>query len=332
MKVLLLQADNRNQNNYACHLLKNYIYLMQTVLITGGTGFIGRMLTNELIKEGYQVIILSRSARNPEPGIRYATWDIDKGHIDQHALRSADFIIHLAGAGVMDKRWSKSYKKEIVDSRVETSRLIVENLRTNPHQVQAIISSSAIGWYGPDRPGSGAFTEQDPPSDDYLGYTCQLWEESIGQASALGIRVCKIRTGIVLGKGGGALSEFIKPLRFGIAGILGSGRQMVSWIHAHDLCRIFVHAIQHTAMEGSYNAVAPQPVSNRNLVMTLARATRKNIFLPLRVPSFILKLILGEQSIEVLKSATVSADKIKGTGFVFRFPNIETAIADLTSK
>ena len=304
---------------------------METVLITGGSGFIGKQLSALLMKEGYQVIVLSRSQSGTKNGIRYAHWDIPAQRIDLDAIREADHIIHLAGAGVMDHRWTKAYKQEIIDSRVESSRLLVNTLRQHPHQLRSIISSSAIGWYGPDQPGQPAFTEEDPAHTDYLGTTCRLWEESIREAEDLGIRVCTVRTGIVLGQQGGALEEFRKPLRFGIAAILGNGKQIISWIHSADLCRIFLHLLRQSSAKGSYNAVAPKPVSNRELILTMGRSSQKKC-MAVQVPAFVLKLILGEQSIEILKSATVSAEKIKRTGFEFRFPNIETALKDLLSS
>ncbi len=306
---------------------------MYTVMITGGTGMVGNVLSRMLEAKGYQVIILTRSAKNKEKkgNIRYAEWDPGRQTIDVAALQSADFIIHLAGAGVVDKKWTSAYRKEILESRTLSSKLIIDNLRNHSHQVKAIISSSAIGWYGADTVPGKMFVETDPPSDDFLGTTCRLWEESIENPPG-NIRVCKLRTGIVLSNDGGALAEFKKPLRFGIAGIIGDGRQMVSWIHIEDLCRMFIYAIENETLQGSYNAVAPAPVNNRKLTLTLANAVRGRFYIPVNVPSFILKIMMGSRSVEVLKSTTVSCEKIKQAGFTFLYPSIEAAISQLTNK
>lgn len=306
---------------------------MRTVLITGGTGLIGKALMQSLLDRGYAVIILSREI-NDKPAVKnlsYALWNLKEKTIDRDAIAKADHIIHLAGAGVADKRWAKKRKQEIVDSRVNSGHLIVDSLSRIPNQVRTVVSSSAIGWYGPDPVVQGdekelrKFTEIDPLSNDFLGQTCKKWEESIEPVTAIGKRLVKLRTGIVLSKQGGALKEFTKPMKFGIAAILGNGRQIISWIDIEDLVDMYVAAIENEAMEGSYNAVAPNPVSNKELTLTLARG-RKKFFIPVHVPAFLLRLVLGQMSIEVLKSATVSADKILKTGFHFKFPFIKSAL------
>ena len=304
---------------------------MQTVLITGGTGLIGSALAKYLCAKGYQIIIFTRSPANKEnnKSIRYAAWDIKKQEIDIDAFSSADIIVHLAGAGVVDKRWNEAYKKEIVESRTLSSKLLIDTLKNHTNKVKAIISASATGWYGPDKEPGKSFIETDQAYTDFLGHTCQLWEQSIEPAQLLGVRVCKLRTGIVLDNDGGALAEFKKPLKFGIAAILSSGKQIVSWIHIDDLCRMYSYAIENEMMNGSYNAVAPLPVSNKQLTLTLAKAMRGNFFVPMQVPSLVLKLILGESSIEILKSATVSCEKIRATGFDFLYPSIDAAMKEL---
>lgn len=304
---------------------------MKTVMITGGTGMVGKSLSKMLLDKGYAVIILSRSKRNESGNSRlsYAHWDVNKSVVDTDALQKADFIVHLAGAPVVDKPWTKAYKEEILNSRTKSISLLTDNLSRISHKVKAIISSSAIGWYGPDtRPGH-RFTETDPPHNDFLGETCRLWEETVTKAESLGIRVCKLRTGIVLSNEGGALPEFKTPLRFGVAGILGSGKQIISWIHIRDLCRQFIFAIENETMSGSYNAVAPNPVSNREFTITLAKRNNPSFFIPLNVPAFVLKIMMGERSIEVLKSTTVSCEKIMKEGFRFDFPTAALAIHEL---
>ncbi|MEI8052233.1 MAG: TIGR01777 family oxidoreductase [Bacteroidota bacterium] len=306
----------------------------KTILITGGTGLVGTELCKLLVQKGYKIIVLSRSKTNlyVSPSISFAHWDINNNFIDRNAIIHADYIIHLAGAGVVDKKWTAAYKKEIQDSRIKSSELIVDVLKNNPHKVKAIISASAIGWYGADVKENYQFVESDPADGHFLGETCKLWEESIEPTTKLGIRVCKIRTGIVLSTKGGALKEFMNPIKFGLATILGNGKQIVSWIHIEDICRIFIHAIENEQLTGSYNAVSPNPVSNKTLTVTLAKIMRGIFFIPVYVPKFILKIMMGERSIEVLKSADVNCEKIRTSGFVFLFPGIEVALKNLLRK
>ena len=308
--------------------------MMQTVLITGGSGLVGKTLSRQLIEKGYKVIILTRSVKDL-PGnspLSYAVWDIQKQTIDVQAVQSADYIIHLAGAGVVDKRWTDAYKKEILESRTQSSKLIIDTLQKHSNQVKAIISASAIGWYGPDQEPGRYFTETDKPASDFLGQTCMLWEQSILPATTLGIRVCALRTGIVLSNEGGALAEFKKPIQFGVAAILGDGKQMISWIHIDDLCRMYIYAMENQAMNGSYNAVANLPITNKDLTLKLAEKIKGKFFIPLYVPAFVLKIVLGGSSIEVLKSASVSNAKIKHAGFTFLYPSIDAALIKLSEK
>jgi uncharacterized protein (TIGR01777 family) len=308
--------------------------MTQTVLITGGTGLVGKALTGQLVKKGYNVIILTRNAngKKRQDSVVYAGWNVQTQEIDIAALQEADYIIHLAGAGVVEKKWTAAYKKEIQESRTESSRLIIEALKNNVNKVKAIISASAIGWYGADAEPVKPFTEDDEADDSFLGQTCKLWEAGIEPVTALGRRLVKLRIGIVLSNGGGALAEFKKPVQFGVAAILGNGKQIVSWIHIDDLCKMFITAIENENLSGSYNAVAPNPVSNKTLTLTLAKAMKGKLFIPMHVPAFVLKMMMGQRSIEILKSTTVSCKKILATGFEFSFTNIETALEDLVKK
>lgn len=306
---------------------------MQTVIITGGTGLVGSALCHHLVSNGFKIIILTRSPHDQKDikGVSYAAWDIKSQTIDLKAIQDADYIIHLAGAGVMDKKWTAEYKKEIINSRVLSSRLLVDTLKKNPNKVKGIVSASAIGFYGSDKLKGHYFKESEPASNDFLGQTCLKWEQSIEAAGNVQIPVCKLRTGIVLTDVGGALDEFKKPLRFGVAAILGNGKQVISWIHILDLCSMYHHAmINH--LVGSYNATAPLPVTNKKLMLTLAKLMRGNFFIPVHVPVFILKLMLGGRSVEILKSTTVCADKIKATGFTFLYPSVEEALEEVLMK
>jgi len=304
---------------------------MSIILITGGSGLIGMALCKLLVEQKHRVIVLSRSHREPGNGIEYAKWDIDKGIIDQNAIEQSEIIIHLAGAGVADARWTASRKKEIRESRTKSAALIVRALKDYSNKIHTVVSASAIGWYGRDHQKAPVpFSENDQPSAGFLAETCRLWEESIEPVSALGKRLVILRTGIVLSNEGGALPEFKRSLKFGIAAILGSGKQMISWIHMDDLCRIYIESIRNPAIAGIYNAVAPEPCTNKRLMLELAKRKRGNNFLSVHVPSFALKIIMGEMSMEVLKSTTVSSRKIHQTGFQFQFPTIGAALRDLS--
>jgi uncharacterized protein (TIGR01777 family) len=309
---------------------------MSKVLITGGTGLLGTALTRMLLEKGHEVIILTRTAkRSGNAACSYAVWNVEAQTIDSKAVAAADYIIHLAGAGVADKRWTNSRKKEIVDSRTQSSALLVTALAKVPNQVKAVVSASAIGYYGDDAkrpPKRKSFTEDMRADKAFLGETCRLWEESIDPVQNAGIRLVKLRIGIVLSNDGGALPEFKKPIKFGIAGVLGSGQQIISWIHIDDLCRMLVFAIERENLQGVYNAVAPAPVRNKDLTILLAEKMKGRFFVHAHVPVFVLKAMLGEMSIEVLKSTTVSCEKIRTAGFDFKYATIEAALDQLLNE
>lgn len=306
------------------------------VLITGGTGLVGNTLTKALLVKGYEVIILSRKMVSPDaatPGLNFACWDPAAGKADLEAFAKADHIINLAGAGVADQRWTAKRKALIRDSRVQGGQLITTILEKNANKVQSVINASAIGWYGPDKNPAGnndeGFIETDPPMNDFLGSTCADWENSIQGVTALGKRLVILRTGIILSTKGGALKEFLKPLRFRIAAVLGSGKQIISWIHIDDLVNLYIYMIENQNQAGVFNAIGPDPVSNRTLVKELARQQKPGFHLTIPVPAFMLRIILGEMSIEVLKSARVSCRKIREAGFQFSHPELPEALRNL---
>ncbi len=304
---------------------------MQTVLITGGTGMVGQSLTDALVEQGYEVIVLTRSPRKSSRlHVSFAKWDIDQNYIDPEALEATNIIVHLAGESVATKRWTEKRKKEILDSRVKSGFLLVNALKTMKHQVHTFIAASAIGWYGPDNEYSlkYGFVETDPLDHSYLGDTCKAWEDSVASIAALGIRKLSLRMGIVLNKRAGALLEFIKPARMAVAAILGDGKQIVSWIHHQDLSAMILFAIANKNMEGVFNAVAPEPVNNKTLTIQIA-AKYFPWHLKIFVPAWLLKMLLGEMSIEVLKSANVSSKKIQEQGFEFKYPTIASALDQL---
>ena len=308
---------------------------MPVVLICGGSGLIGKRLTQLLTEKNYTVVILTRQPiindKRDNINASYATWNPEAGTIDTQALAQADYIINLAGAGIADKRWSAARKQIITQSRVKSGQTIVAALNNNFNKVKCVVSASAIGWYGDDDllKDEKGFTEDAPAAPGFLGDTCKAWEQSIDGAAKAGTRIVKYRIGIVLSKEGGALKEFAKPVRFGIAAILGNGKQIQSWIHIDDVCRMFIYALENEAVQGVYNAVAPRPVDNRTLIIDLAKKTKGSFYISAYVPSFIIKMLLGEFSTEVLKSTTVSSEKIRRTGFQFIYPSIEAALNTL---
>jgi uncharacterized protein len=307
---------------------------MATVLITGGTGLIGQALTKELLSKGYEVIILTRNPNKEKQTasqVSYVGWNLAAQTIDEKAIQKADYIVHLAGANVAGGRWTEKRKKEIVESRTKSGQLLVNALRKIPNKIKAVITASAIGFYGPDPiiPNPKPFVETDPADNSFLGRTCVQWESAIDPVIESGKRLVKFRTGIVLSNDSGAYAEFKKPLKFGIASVLGTGKQIVSWIHIKDIASLYLYAIENEKIEGVYNAVAPQPVSNKKLIETMARE-KAGFSVTAHVPEFVLKTMLGEMSIEVLKSATVSSKKIEEAGYLFMFPSIEAAVKNLT--
>ncbi|WP_436484997.1 TIGR01777 family oxidoreductase [Chitinophaga sp. ARDCPP14] len=304
---------------------------METVIITGGTGLIGTALTRLLLERGYKVIILSRRPdKRSNTNVTYAHWNVESQTIDKEVIQQADYIVHLAGANVGEKRWTAARKQEIIDSRTQSSELIFTALKNFPNKVKKVISASATGYYGDFT--DHIFTETDPPATDYLATTTHTWEQSISKVTTLDKKLVIFRTGIVLSPDGGALKEFYKPLRFGFATILGSGEQFVPWIHIHDIVRLYFNAIVNDRLEGVYNAVAPNPVTNRELILSMARMAKGRSFMTTYVPAFALKLALGEMSVEVLKSVKASADKIQRTGFQYSYPTINDAMEQLFSR
>ncbi|HEY5773967.1 MAG TPA: TIGR01777 family oxidoreductase, partial [Chitinophagaceae bacterium] len=241
-------------------------------------------------------------------------------------------IIHLAGANFADKRWNEKVKKEIVISRVDSAKLIIENLKTIPNKVKTVISASGISWYGADHIKiSKPFVEIDPPANDFMAQTCKQWEAAIEPAAFLGKRLIKFRIGPVLSTDGGAYVEFKNPIKFGVAGIIGSGKQIMSWIHIDDLVRAILFSMETEQMEGVYNAVSPGPASNKKLILEIAKSTGK-FFIPISAPSVALKIVFGEMIGEILKSTTVSSEKLQKAGFIFQYPDIGSAILQLSHQ
>jgi len=299
---------------------------MTQVLISGGSGLVGKSLCEKLYSKGYDVAILSR---NPNRLNKFKTyfWDILNKQIDPEAIASSDYIIHLAGANIAEKRWTTSRKKLILDSRVESTNLLFEEVKKQNKRLKAFISASAVGYYGAVT-SDKIFTEEDKAANDFLGQTCQKWEKAARQFENLNIRTTILRTGLVLTKKGGALSKMLIPVKLGVASAIGSGKQHIPWIHIDDLCEIYIKAMEDEQMAGAYNAVTPGFQTNLSFTKALAKTLNKPCFFP-NVPTLLLKFILGDMSKILLKGSRVSADKLNKNRFTFEFPKLDSALNDL---
>lgn len=297
------------------------------ILITGATGLIGKELVSLLLQNGISIHHLTTSKKKieGEPHYQGFFWDPQKGIIDENCLLGVDAIIHLAGANIA-KRWTSSYKQEIIESRILTSDLLYKALKNNPNEVKQIVSASAIGVY----PSSyeKLYSENTAEiSPTFLGTVTERWEESVEKFNRLNILVCKLRIGLVLANNGGALPQMVKPIKSGMGAAFGTGKQMQSWIHLHDLANMFLYAVQHH-WNGVYNAVAPHPVTNAELVEAIGRTLDKDIILP-NVPKFLMKLLLGEMHILLFESQNVSAQKALDNGFQFKYKIVDKALDSL---
>ncbi|MEM9835295.1 MAG: TIGR01777 family oxidoreductase [Bacteroidota bacterium] len=297
---------------------------MATILIGGGSGFVGGFLSQALAEQGHEVLHLSRKARPDAPYKTYR-WDVATGTIDEAAVTRADYIFNLAGAGIADQRWTPKRKQLIISSRTESTRLIAKTLQQTGHRPKQYLSASAIGFYG-DR-GEEAVDENSPAGTGFLAESTQAWEESVESIKALGIPTFINRTGIVLHPSGGAMEKMVLPLNFFTSTYFGDGQQWYSWIHMDDIVGIFCYAMEHQ-LTGVYNGVAPHPVRNKTLAAELPKA-KGRFAAVLPAPAFTLKTVFGEMSATILGSSKVSAAKIIDAGYTFKFPTLPAALKDL---
>ena len=299
-----------------------YFYKMEKVLITGGSGLIGRRLSFLLKSRGYEVRILSRS-NNPKNNYKTFVWNVSEQYINDSAFEGLTHIIHLAGAGIADKRWSEKRKKEIIASRVASTNLLYNSVKRLKTPLNSFISASATGYYGAVT-SETIFEEKDKPAKDFLGKVCSLWEDSIFQFNEIKIRTVALRTGIVLSKDGGALKKMKTP----IITSLGNGKQYMPWIHIDDLCELYIKAIEDEQFKGAFNAVSPEHISNLSFSKKISKIFNYP-FLALGAPSLILQIVFGEMSTIILNGSRISANKIKQAGFKFKFENLEKALKNL---
>ncbi len=292
------------------------------ILITGGSGLVGTHLTAMLMESGHKVSHLSRR-KSEKNGVRAYKWDLVKGTIEDGAFNGVHAIVHLAGAGVADKRWTSARKQEILDSRYLSGRLLEKELKERKHEIKVLISASGMGYYGDC--GDKSLIESDPPGDDFLAKVCIEWEAATDGLEAINIRRVLLRIGLVLDKKGGALAKMALPAKMGIGSYFGNGKQIYSWLHINDLSKMILHAIENENVQGPYNAIAPQTLSNYDFSKKLNKVLGRP-FIPFPAPSFALKLALGEMANALLFSINVSSAKIEKTGFEFEFPELESAL------
>ena len=297
------------------------------VLVTGATGLIGTELVSLLLQNGISVNYLTTSKNKIVNELNYNGfyWSPEKGIIDENCLMEVDSIINLAGANI-SKRWTNSYKQEIIESRLLSSALLFKAIKNNPNQVKQIVSASGTSIY----PNSDTVIYDENSTqvnNSFLGNVVIKWEESTDKFASLGLKVCKLRTGIVLSTKGGALVEMLKTIKIGLGSSFGSGKQIQTWIHIHDIASLYYFAIKND-LDGVYNAISPNPVSNEELTFTIAKVLKKPLFMP-SIPKFIMKLILGEMHELLFENRNLSAKKIIDKGFVFKYKTIDEALKNI---
>lgn len=293
---------------------------MTNVLVAGGSGLVGSFLCKKLKAKKYQVAILSRDPNTKSP-YKVFGWDDDK------AVQWADVIVNIAGAGVIDARWTRKYKKAIVDSRVKTTEKLFKQVQKSNTNLKAYISASAIGYYGM-KTSDKVFRESDKPGRDFLARVCEKWEAAADKFKRLKVRTVKIRTAVVLSPKGGALAPLARLTKFFLASPIGSGKQYFPWIHIEDLCDIYIHAIENTKLTGAYNAVSPDHSTNKQFMQALAKTLHRPCW-PIHVPSFIMRLILGERASTILQGSRIYSGKIRRSGFEFKYTNLDKALNQL---
>jgi len=298
---------------------------MKKILISGATGLVGKKLCKKLYERGYQVEILVRS-KSKQTEFKSYVWDYENGFLEEGALDNTYIFIHLAGASI-SKRWTESYKKEIYKSRINSAQFIFEQMKKQNIYPEAVISSSAVGFYG-QITSQHIFTENDPPVEDFLGNVCTDWELKALQFEKLGSRVVRVRTSTVLSDKGGALEVLKKPIELNVGAALGTGDQYFPWIHIDDLVNIYFKSVEDVSMNGAYNAVAPDFINNRELTKKIAAHLGKKIWLP-NIPKFIIKTALGEMSVLALEGSRVSSRKIENSGFKFVYNSLDKALSDV---
>lgn len=297
------------------------------VLITGATGLIGseivKLCQERKIKVNY--LTTSKSKIEKKPDYQGFYWNPSEGEIDAACLEDVGAIINLAGANVF-RRWTKSAREKIIKSRVDSAGLLYQTLQHNEHEVGHFVSASAIGVY-PHSYDKMYYEDEENLDEHFLGTVVQKWEAAADKFRDLDLRVAKIRTGLVLGKDGGALPKLNQVIKMNVGAVLGKGKQWQSWIHVRDVARIFLHVVEN-GLEGVYNAVAPNPVTHKVFMNELAGKMDKKIWLP-KIPAFVLKGVMGEMACTILSSQLVASKKIEDSGYVFEYTNLNKAFQSI---
>lgn len=303
---------------------------MERVLITGGSGLIGLQLAKYLQSKGYKTRLLSRNKELLNGYDEVFRWNPAKLFLEEGALQEIDYIVHLAGAGIADSRWTSNRRKEILLSRTQPIELLLTELIKQRIKIKGFIGGSAIGWYGAVT-DEQIHQESESAFSDFMGETCRLWEAESDRMGIVSNRVVKVRTGVVLSMKGGALPKIVAPFKFGVGSAIGSGKQYIPWIHIEDICRVFHHAITESAISGPLNAVAPEHITNAGFTKQVAEVLGKHVF-PIHVPSIALRIALGEMSKVVTEGSRVSSDKLIQSNFSFNFPGLKGALMNLLAE
>ncbi|MBK8550317.1 MAG: TIGR01777 family protein [Ignavibacteria bacterium] len=307
----------------------------RTILITGATGLIGTWIVNKLCESGASVKIISRNPGKAEKLFKrdYTVQEFDWSNFnDPYKLRDlvedSDTIINLAGSNVAGKRWSDEYKKEIYNSRIETTKLLVDTIKVCKKRPECLINASGVGIYG--FRGDEKINEESDTGNDFLANLCRDWENEANKATQFDVRVVTVRTGIVLDKTGGALKEFLSPFKFKFGAYQGSGNQWMSWIHIDDIVRLYIYSIENRNLSGAVNGTSPFPLTNKDFTKTLGEILNIKIILP--VPEFILRIVIGEFAKNLTTGQRVYPQKALDSGFKFGFPELKSALTDLLSS
>lgn len=296
----------------------------EIIIITGANGMVAKALSKRL-QTDYELRFLTRKKTSKNE----FEWNVHQKTIDENIFDNAAHIIHLAGANIFEKRWSPTQKEEIINSRVDSAKLILECLKVRNQHLKSFVSSSAVGFYGAIT-SEHIFKEEDASGNDFLAEVVRKWEAAADEfeLEKIADRVVKLRTGVVFSEKGGALEKMVNSVKNGFGSALGSGKQYIPWLHIDDLCSIYKKAIEDENFHGVFNAVAPQHINNNDLTKAIAQQLNKTLWLP-NVPSFILKLVFGEASSMILEGSRVSSEKLEKTEFHFKYPNLEKALPQL---
>ncbi len=299
---------------------------MAIILITGGTGLVGKALSKRLLAQGHEVRILTRTPRAGS-AVSQFYWNVEKQEIDEAAFEGVEHIVHLAGTGVADTRWTDERKKEIIASRVDSMKLITRVIKKKNSALKSFVGASAIGIYGMTT-SEKIYTENDPAGQDFLSEVCVLWENSYTEIASLAQKTCILRIGVVLSEQGGALKRLLPLFKFGLGSAVGSGKQYMPWIHLDDMVAIIDESLFNKDYNGVYNAAAPEPITSKQFSAQLAKSLGKPFFMP-NVPAFLLKLLFGKMANVLLEGSRVSSQKLINEGFYFKYPTLRNALSQI---